>query len=139
MNSIKEKVYYIKGLVDGLDLSETSAEGKVLVKVVDVLECMAQQIEELEDAQAEMDDYITCLDEDLSELEEEIYADDCCDCDDCDDDCDCCDCYDEDDISEVECPNCHETIYFDSDLLDSDDELECPDCGTNLFAQNEEE
>lgn len=130
MSNLKEKVYYIKGLVDGFDISEASAEGKVLVKVIDVLECMAQQIDELEEAQTEMDDYITCLDEDLSELEEELYAEGC------DDDCDCeCD----DDISEIECPNCHETIYFDSELLDSDDEFLCPDCGANLFADEEEE
>ncbi len=130
MSNLKEKVYYIKGLVDGFDISETSAEGKVLVKVIDVLECMAQQIDELEEAQTEMDDYITCLDEDLSELEEELYAEDC------DDDCECgCD----DDISEIECPNCHETIYFDSELLDSDGEIQCPDCGANLFADEDEE
>ena len=130
MSNLKEKVYYIKGLVDGFDISEASAESRVLVKMLDVLECMAQQIDEIEEAQSEMDDYITCLDEDLSELEEELYSDEC------DDDCDCC-C--EDDISEVECPNCHETIYFDSELLDSDDILQCPDCGSDLFPDKEEE
>ena len=34
----------------------------------------------------------------------------------------------EDDFLEVVCPSCGETIYFDEDMLDSEDGLICPNC-----------
>ena len=46
--------------------------------------------------------------------------------------------YDEDDEDdgegyEFECPNCHETVYFDDSIFDDEDfELECPACGAKL-------
>ena len=37
--TISEKVAYLKGLADGLDLDqETSKEGKLIAKIIDVLE-----------------------------------------------------------------------------------------------------
>ena len=39
--------------------------------------------------------------------------------------------YDEDEVYEVECPNCHDIIYLDEGMLE-EEEMNCPNCGTRL-------
>ena len=47
--TISEKVAYLKGLADGLDLDlENSKEGKLLVKIIDILEDLGLAVEDLE-------------------------------------------------------------------------------------------
>ena len=83
------------------------------------------------------------LDEDLAEVEEEVYGDeddDCCCGDDCEcDDDDCC-CEDDEDYVEVQCPNCHETVCFSSDILEADEPIEvvCPVCDAAVFSNDAE-
>ncbi|MBO4468382.1 MAG: hypothetical protein J5766_03685, partial [Clostridia bacterium] len=43
-----------------------------------------------------------------------------CDCDECDDE-----------LYEIECPECHDVIYLDDDMIDEGG-IECPNCGTEL-------
>lgn len=45
MANIKEKVAYLQGLTKGLNVNETSAEGKLLLNMVDVLYDMADEIQ----------------------------------------------------------------------------------------------
>ncbi|MBS7263202.1 MAG: hypothetical protein KIG36_06315 [Eubacteriales bacterium] len=132
MNTISEKVAYIKGLAEGLKLSDETAEGKILLKLIEVVDELAQDVDNINKDMDEMDDYVSAMDEDLAEVEEELFGDedDECECDECDE----CDC---EGMSKTECPNCHQTVYFDQELLDGDDEICCPDCGANLFPEEE--
>lgn len=139
--SITERAAYLQGLVKGLDIDESTKEGKLLIALVDVIDDMAASIADLEEVCGELDEVVDVLDEDLSELEEDFYCfdeDDCdCDCDcDCDDDeCDCCD----DDLYEVTCPNCEDTIYLDEGMLE-EGSIDCPSCGQLLeFDYSDEE
>lgn len=119
---ICEKVAYIKGLAEGLNLDEDTKEGKILAAVIDVLGDITEEICDIEDGCDELMEQIDAVDEDLSGVEELVYGDDdCCDCDDCDDD----------DLYEVECPSCHDTIYLDEDML-CEGGITCPNCGENL-------
>ena len=112
MGYISEKVAYLDGLADGLNIQEEK-EGKLLRGIIDALGAIAEALEEQEEA---MDDINDCIDEIYDEL------DDCC-CDECMED------YDEEvDFLEVVCPACGETIYFDEDMLDAEDGLICPCC-----------
>lgn len=123
---ICEKVAYIKGLAEGLELDSETKEGKILAAVIDVLGDITEEICDIEDGCDAMLEQIDAVDEDLSAVEELIYDDeDDCDCD-CDD---CCDC--DDDLYEVECPQCHDVIYLDEDML-ADEGITCPNCGTEL-------
>jgi len=116
MDTIKQKVSYIRGLVDGLEIDESTKEGKVLLAIIDALEEIADGIEDMDAAYAELDDYVEAIDEDLADLEKEVYGDEC------DDD-------DDDGFIEVKCPNCNETVYLDEDLFDDEDEeIMCPNC-----------
>lgn len=118
---ICEKISYIKGLAEGLDLDVKTKEGKILSAIIDLLGDMTEEICEIEESLDEMTEQLDAVDEDLSSLEDVVYEDEC------DGDCDCCD----DEVYEIECPNCHDTIYLDEDML-CEDGMECPNCGTPL-------
>ena len=92
--ALKEKAAYLKGLADGLDFDKTTAEGKLLAAILELLGEMTAEIEEIEESIEYLGDYVEEVDKDLGELEEFCYEDDCdcCDCDDCDCDCDDCTC-----------------------------------------------
>lgn len=120
---ICEKVAYIKGLAEGLELDETKKEGKILVAIIDVLGDIVEEICDIEDGCDALLEQIDAVDEDLSSVEELVYGDEC------DDDCDCCD--DDDEVYEVECPNCNDVIYLDEDMI-CEGGIVCPNCGTDL-------
>ena len=124
---ICEKIAYIKGLAEGLQLDDTSKEGKILNAIIDLLGDITEEICEIEDGCDELCEQIDAVDEDLASLEAIIYEDDEdeCDCD-CDD---CCDCDDE--VYEIECPACNDVIYLDGDMLEEEG-MTCPNCGTEL-------
>lgn len=90
---LSKKVGYIKGLMAGLKIDESTAEGQVLAAMSDLLEEMAEEVE----INAEIIDNITAyIDEieDQCDCLDDIYAEEC-DCDpfECDDEeceCDCC-------------------------------------------------
>lgn len=124
---ICEKIAYIKGLAEGLELSNDTKEGKILNAIIDLLGDITEEICDIEDGCDELLEQIDAVDEDLASLEEIIYEDDEDDCDcDCDD---CCDCDDE--VYEIECPACNDVIYLDGDML-AEEGMTCPNCGTEL-------
>jgi len=134
--TVSEKVAYLKGLMEGLELDKNTKEGKILNAVVDVLQDIALSIEDLEDEAEVTNDFLDELDHDLGDLEEFVY-----DCEDDDFDEDDLDDFDEDDedldddeddddddtfFFEVECPSCGDKIYLD-DSIDPSDVI-CPNC-----------
>ncbi len=123
--TIAEKVSYIKGLAEGMKLDDSTNEGKVLNAIIDVLGDIALNIEEIDSDLADVTDVVADLEESVYELEDELYGDDCdcdCDCDDC-----CCD----EDMYEITCPSCNNTITADFDVI-SEGSIACPNCGETL-------
>jgi hypothetical protein len=133
--TISEKAAYLKGLMAGMKMSESSDEGKLFAAIADLLEDISLAVSDLEDETAAMRDYIDELDTDLAEVETEVYGLDECDCE-CDCDCDCC--CDDDDIVELECPACGEEICIEEEELEDCEQLECPACGKMLNVVCEE-
>ena len=109
MSYISEKVAYLDGLAEGLSIDD-SKEGKLLRSIIDALGSIAEQLEEHDEA---LDDLNDCV-EDLYETFDDEDGDR-------DDD-------EDSEFFEVVCPSCGETIYFDEDMLDSEDGLICPCC-----------
>ena len=126
MEELVKKVAYLKGFADGLDINEKTDEGKLLKKIVEVLEEMSDSICDLAEDHNDLCEQVDAIDEDLGEVEEIIY--DCDDDDDCDCDCDGMDCF------EIECPNCKEIICIDEDFFDDDEDapLICPNCNKEI-------
>lgn len=118
--TISEKVAYLKGLAEGLDLDTTkSKEGKLISVMIGILEELAMSVEDLEENALNLGEEIDVLSDDLADVEEVVFDED--DEDDFED-------YD-DDWFEVECPTCGADILVDDGAL-VDGEVECPSCGT---------
>lgn len=120
--TIPEKVSYIKGLAEGLNLDDSTKEGKVLLAMLDVLNDIALDLEEVDEDLDEMAEVLSDVEESVYDLEDEVYGDD--DCDDEDEELD-------DDMYEVTCPNCGNSVVVDYDIL-SDGAIDCPNCGEKL-------
>ena len=73
MANIKERVAYLQGLSRGLNIRLHSAEGKLLINIIDVLDDMAEEINNIQMGQADLETYVESMDEDLTDLEEEVY------------------------------------------------------------------
>lgn len=114
--TLGERAAYLKGLAEGLKISSESDEGKLLHEIINMLEDMTDSVTALEDECDRLNDYVEELDEDLGDVEEYLYGDDEDDDEDYDDEDDDEDFDDEDDedydddVIEIECPNCGETI-----------------------------
>lgn len=127
MKYLYEEVAYLKGLAEGLEISEETKEGKIINKIVDVLESFADAIVELEEEQIELIEYVESIDEDLSDVEDDIYEED-------EDDED-----DEFNYIEMECPNCNDFVEIDEELLyDEAIDIVCPNCQAIILSAEDE-
>ena len=144
--TLNEKAAYIKGLADGLDFDKTTAEGKILAALLELVGDITEELESINDDLVDLQDYSEEIDEDLECVED--FLDEECDgdCEDCDDyDCECnsccdCDCDCDEDFFELECPSCGEMVCFD-ESIDPED-LMCPACGEKFaceFVEEDEE
>ena len=117
--TISEKVAYLKGLAEGLDLdTEKSKEGKLISVMIGILEEMAMSIEDLEENDLDLGEEIDVLSDDLADVEAIVYDDDF----DEDEDEDW-----EDECFEVTCPNCEEPLVIDDEVL-AEGMIQCPNC-----------
>jgi ribosomal protein S27E len=129
---LKEKVAYLQGLTNGMDINSDTREGRLLINVVDVLEDIAEAVEGVRLQQNDLEQFVETIDEDLTVLEDDYYDIDIetVDANEAD--------YgDEDgiDFVEVECPSCHEKVHFEEELLLDDEgiEISCPNCGGIVY------
>ncbi len=143
---LSQKVAYLKGLMDGLKVDESTNEGKILKVMADILDEMALTVEDIADEVDEVVELVDTLDEDLGDLEEEVYFSDDCDDNCCDDDC-CCDDDDDfgfddgDEMYECVCPSCGDTICLGENII-AEGSIDCPNCGEELefdFSEIEDE
>lgn len=112
--TISEKVAYLKGLAEGLDLdTEKSKEGKLISVMIDILEEVALSIEDLEENDLDLGEEIDVLSDDLADVEDVVFGEE--------------DEEFEDDFFEVECPNCEEPIIIDDEAL-AEGVVQCPNC-----------
>ena len=130
--TISEKVAYLKGLAEGLNLdTEKSKEGKLISVMIGILEEIGLSIEDLEENTQALGEEIDVLSDDLSDVEDVVFDEDE---DEDEDDYD----YEDDDeelddeeLYEVTCPSCGDTICVTEDMLD-EGSVNCPNCGELL-------
>lgn len=119
MAYLSERVSYIKGLMEGMNLDTTTNEGKLFKAIIDVLDDMAMSIEDTEETQDQIIENIEAMDERMDDLEEVVYEE-----------CDCCD--DEDD-EPFYCPECGEELPIDDlDIDETTESIVCPACKTEI-------
>lgn len=141
---------YLKGLAEGMELAnKETAEAKILVKVIDMLEQLSDSVEELSVFSDEITELVDNIDEDLGDVEAILYDDS--DYEEEDD-------YDEDDADytyvdededddeadeedfdeseqdyeyEVTCPSCQNTVILPESII-MEGQSKCPNCGELL-------
>jgi len=150
---LTEKIAYMKGLLDGMDLKGDTKEGKAILQMADVMEEMAVYIDDLQSQVDELTELCDLLDHDLGDVESDLYGDDDDeDEDEDDDDDDEDDDYplgkvlsadyedtayedDDDEYDEVQyvvnCPSCDETVNLSERQLEEGSMI-CPNCGELL-------
>ncbi|HHU22830.1 MAG TPA: hypothetical protein GXZ52_05355 [Clostridiales bacterium] len=125
--TISEKVAYLKGLAEGMELDTETKEGKLFSTIIDILEDLALDIEDLEENALDLGEEIDEISDDLAEVEDIVYGEYDDDYDDC-----CCDHDDDEPIFfEVCCPACENEITIDEDVLELG-AIKCPNCGETL-------
>ncbi len=118
MEDLKQRVAYLQGLAAGLELDETSKEGRVLTEILDVLQDLTETVQSVRESQDELQEYLMELDEDLSILEEDHYGD-----------------QGPGDIIEHRCPDCGQTLTVQAgDAGGGGVDLICPNCGEVTYA-----
>ena len=126
---ITEKVAYLKGLMEGMELDTEKKEGKLLAAIIDILDDIALEIEDLKDYADELGEGLDAVSDDLEDVEDLLFDEDEED-----------DEYEEEDFDELDededcyattCPTCEEEIFFDESIL-ADGEVICPNCGEKL-------
>ena len=111
--TISEKVAYLKGLAEGLNLdTEKSKEGKLISVMIGILEEVGLSIEDLEENALALGEEI----DDLADVESVVFDEDENDEEDYDDD-----------WFEVECPTCEEPLIIDDEAL-AEGFIQCPNC-----------
>ena len=121
--TISEKVAYLKGLAEGLNIdTDKSKEGKLINVMIGILEEIGLALEDLEENSLALGEEIDVLSDDLADVEAVVFDED----EDYEDE-------DEeefdDDWFEVECPNCDEVLGVDEDAL-AEGYIKCPNCDT---------
>ncbi len=134
--TISEKSAYLKGLMDGLNLDTTTAEGKMIEAIVDLLGDVTKKLTDVEDTTIAISDELDEIEEDLDAIEDFLLEDE----DEYDDD------FDDDDddyedegfefgdeettVYEVVCA-CGNIIDFDEETLEKGS-IVCENCGETL-------
>ena len=139
--TITEKVAYLKGLMEGMEIGEDTKEGKLFSKICEILTDLAEEVDDINADVAELNDRVDEIDEDLGELEDDVYSDDEDEDDEfddededdedfCDGNCDECDgCGEE--FYEVTCGDCGEKIEVTEEIL-LEGSMHCPKCDAEL-------
>ena len=141
MGYLSEKAAYLKGLAEGLGIENETKEGKLLNAIIEALDEIALEVDDMVIIQEDMQEQLDEVDEALADLEDDYYALD----EDLEED------YDEefdelddlDDLDEewdeeysFECPKCGDVVYINPELIDDDVKyIVCPNCEEKILLE----
>ncbi|MCL5676370.1 MAG: zinc ribbon domain-containing protein [Firmicutes bacterium] len=132
--NLRQKVAYLQGLAEGLQLDPQNKEGRILGEVIGLLSEMSEALYDLKGAHDELESYMEEMDQDLSVVEEDLYGEEGDDGDE--------DENEEPDLEavEVKCPNCGTVLHLERRDGDADDTLDliCPNCGEMIYDNDDD-
>ena len=130
MSKLTDRISYLRGLAEGMKLNPDKDSHRLILGILEVLGEVGDSFEALAESHGELSDYVESIDEDLADLEADLYDDE-----------------DEDaaeeekeeepfeNTIEYECPHCGAMITIDPDDVDFDEDTLCPECGKDLFPE----
>lgn len=122
MTSFISKIDSINQVINKLNSVDTSNDIKdILLNLTEVIAEMSERIEKLEKSHLEINEYVSVLDENLGNIEDELYG------------------FEEEDEEfnsfdyiDVCCNKCNETLAVEKTLVDSENEILCPNCHNSI-------
>ncbi|MBS5143999.1 MAG: hypothetical protein KHY89_00585 [Butyricicoccus pullicaecorum] len=121
--TVMERVAYLKGLFEGLDIDTEKKEGKLLAGMISAMEELAEAVTDLKQQNEELLDELDDVYDEISAVTEDFLTVD-------DEDEDLALEADED-LYQVICPTCGEVLYLDQDMLETGS-IVCGACGEEL-------
>lgn len=73
MNRIDTKIAYLRGLAEGLKIDEETKEGKLFLKLMEILDDISEEIRSVSENIQNVEEYMKMIDDDLTEVEEELF------------------------------------------------------------------
>ena len=133
MSRLTDRISYLQGLAEGMKLNPDKDSHRLILGILEVLGEVGESFEALSEAHGELAEYVEAIDEDLADMEADLYDDEnenLAKSEDSDD---------FEDMIEYECPHCGAKIEIDPDEVDFDEDALCPKCGKELFPELPEE
>ncbi len=141
---LKEKASYLMGLIEGAKIDLNKEENKILKALVGLTQEMAQKLCEIEKTCDDNSMLIDEIDEDLANIEKDVYKHgktSCshknfkghCNCEEEEN-------YEEEDKNkeyleesdyEVSCPSCKRVVELNDEIFENEDII-CPECGEKI-------
>ena len=125
--SAREKIAYLRGLIEGQNISENVGLSKFHEALLGALDTIADEIDDLAESNEDLREYVEDLEDELleyhSEMDHDYFGDDesgSCGCG-CEDE--------EEEYEAVTCPSCKKDFFYRPDAYDEDEDLLCPHCG----------
>ena len=129
MSKLTDRISYLQGLAEGMKLNPEKDSHRLILGILDVLGDVGDSFEALAESHGELSDYVESIDEDLADLEADLYDDEDEDLAEEEED------EEFESTIEYECPHCGAMINIDPDDVDFDEETKCPECGKDLFPE----
>ncbi len=73
METIHERISYIKGIAEGIDFYNNSKEGKIYSEMIQVITDLNRTLENTTSRLLELEEYVEAIDEDLNDVEWDFY------------------------------------------------------------------
>ena len=130
--TISEKVAYIQGLFEGMELDKSDMKvARVLSEVLDVLKEVGQRLDGIDTIMDQYDEELDTLEDTVADLEEAVFDDEeDSGFDGLDDE--------DEDFFEIPCPTCGEDLVVDDEALAAG-VVDCPVCGGKFALSFEDE
>ncbi len=124
METVQEKLAYLRGLIAGAEFFGKDQMAKnIWNQLLEIIDDLGQEVAELRMAQEDMEDYVDAIDDDLAEIQEDVYGDDLLEMD------------EDEGWVDLVCPHCGDELeYDDTDLMDGDT-ITCSHCGRDVYVE----
>ena len=75
MSRLTDRISYLQGLAEGMKLNPDKDSHKLIIGILEVLGEVGESFEALAQSHGELSDYVESIDEDLADLEADLYDD----------------------------------------------------------------
>jgi DNA-directed RNA polymerase subunit RPC12/RpoP len=125
--SAREKIAYLRGLIEGQNIAENAGVSKFHEALLGALEAIAEELDDISFDQDDLREYVEDIEDEMASISDGFHerGDD-----EEDDGEDSPELYgEEEEYEPVTCPECGKDFFYQPDAYDDDEDLLCPHCG----------